>query len=80
MTTRRLRLLSSAVLVLGAIGMVSPRNAKAATRSPLICGPVCVHQCSEAQTACEPCFWDGTCFEDPACFPFSDGIEAGCGP
>jgi hypothetical protein len=75
MRTRRLRFLSSAVLVLGLIGLAAPRDAAAAT---LVCGPVCVHTCIEGPTACEPCSFTGSCSFDPNCFPSGDGIQADC--
>jgi hypothetical protein len=81
MIARRLTVLSSAVLALGTISLVAPRAATAASRSPLICGPVCVQTCLDGQFACDPCVWDGTCYSDPQCaYPFGSYVAVGCGP
>jgi hypothetical protein len=77
MTSRRLQLLSSTVLVLGTVGLVSPTTADAAPS--LICGPVCSQICLDGMTDCAPCVWDGTCL-DNECSPPGEYVQVNCTP
>lgn len=75
MTSRHLRIVSSSIILLGSLGLVTPR--KATAEPVLICGPVCSQICLDGLTDCAPCVWDGTCLDDE-CSPPGAYVQVNC--
>jgi hypothetical protein len=78
MSIRRLQVVASLIVVLGSVGLATPRSLAAA---PRICGPVCVQICLDGPTECEPCVYTGICFQDENCTPTNPNYyQADCAP
>lgn len=84
MKSRRLLFLSSLALVLGLVGLVSPASASGATRSSLLCGPMCYPWCpvyaqleSDCQTMGSGCHTSDNCGVGP-CGADGSWIESDC--